>query len=236
MLVLDGMGGHQAGEIASRLAMGTITDFYRDNVSTPTPSLEAFENYDESLTYQTNLLVQAMYNANRAVLEESRISDEYAGMGSTVAGIAIHDHEVSLVNVGDSRMYLIRDKAIEQVSRDHTLAEDQVERGLLTREEARQSPLKHILSSVIGVDSRIHVYMDELETLPGDIFLLCTDGLTAVLEDDEILHQILLDQPGLHTLNRLIELANDRGGPDNVTLALTVVSEGPEPDGQSGTG
>ncbi len=123
---------------------------------------------------------------------------------------------------------MVRQGTIEQISRDHTLAEDQVERGLLTRDEARESPLRHILSSVIGVDSRIMVYTDELDLIPGDILLLCTDGLTAVLDDEEILGQILLDNPGPHTLSRLVDQANARGGPDNITLALTVVSAGPE--------
>jgi len=231
VLVLDGMGGHRAGEVASRLAMETIANFYGGTAATAArsaPGVSVFENYDESLSYHTNVLVQATYNANRAVLEMSRTSEECAGMGSTVAGIAIHDHNVSIINVGDSRMYLVRQGTIEQISRDHTLAEDQVERGLLTRDEARESPLRHILSSVIGVDSRIMVYTDELDLIPGDILLLCTDGLTAVLDDEEILGQILLDNPGPHTLSRLVDQANARGGPDNITLALTVVSAGPE--------
>jgi protein phosphatase len=127
-----------------------------------------------------------------------------------------------MVNVGDSRMYLIRHGTIEQISKDHTLAEDQVERGIMSREEANESQLRHILSSVIGVDSRIRVHMDELSVMPGDMVLLCTDGLTAVMSDDELLAEIVKHAPGPHLLDHLIELVNERGGPDNTTLALTV--------------
>jgi protein phosphatase len=122
---------------------------------------------------------------------------------------------------------------MEQISKDHTLAEDQVERGLMTPEEARDSQLKHILSSVIGVDGRIRVHMDELAVVPGDMFLLCTDGLVTVMEDAEILGRILLDEPGPQTLDRLIDEVNARGGPDNTTLALAVFSSEAAPEADS---
>lgn len=235
ILVLDGMGGHRAGDVASLLAMETISGFYKEHASKNTNSSELFEDYDESFAYHTNLLRQAVYNANRAVLNQSRLKDEYLGMGSTVAGMAIQEFTVSMINVGDSRLYLIRDGVLEQISRDHTLAEDQVERGMITLEEARQSQLRHILSSVIGVDVRIRAYVDELAVLPGDIFLLCTDGLTVVMEDSEIQEEILREPPGPKTLTRLIDEVNARGGPDNTTLALTVFSEDRQPDTESTT-
>lgn len=225
ILVLDGMGGHRAGDVASLLAMETISKFYKEHASKATNSSEIFEDYDESLAYHTNLLRQAVYNANRAVLDQSRLRDEYLGMGSTVAAMAIGEFTVSTINVGDSRLYLIRDGAMEQISRDHTLAEDQVERGMITPQEARQSQLRHILSSVIGVDVRIRAHVDELAIFPADMFLLCTDGLTVVMEDSEILEEILREPPGPETLTRLIDEVNARGGPDNTTLALTVFSE-----------
>ncbi|MEJ2716129.1 MAG: protein phosphatase 2C domain-containing protein [Deltaproteobacteria bacterium] len=233
ILVLDGMGGHRAGDVASLLAMETISSFYKAHASKATNNSEIFEDYDESFAYHTNLLRQAVYNANRAVLNQSRVKDEYLGMGSTVAGMAIQEFTVSMVNVGDSRLYLIRDGLLEQISRDHTLAEDQVERGMITPQEARQSQLRHILSSVIGVDVRIRAHMDELAVFPGDIFLLCTDGLTVVMEDSEIRDEILREPPGPETLTRLIDEVNARGGPDNTTLALTVFSEDRTSDTES---
>jgi protein phosphatase len=223
------MGGHRAGEVASRLAMETITNFYKAHARR-TQDLAIIEQFDQSFTFQTNLLRQATFEANRAVLKKSLEHDEFVGMGCTLAGMAIHDYVVSMINVGDSRMYLIRNNAIEQISRDHTLAEDQVERGIMSREEARESQLRHILSSVIGVDTRIRVHIDELAVLPGDIFLMCTDGLTAVLSDDEILEHVLRDKPGAELLTRLIGEANERGGPDNTTIALTRFLEGQAQD------
>jgi protein phosphatase len=225
-LVLDGMGGHQAGEVASKLAMETIVKFFRDHVYKEPATQAIFEAYDAHFTYEANLLRQAVLNANRAVLQHSRTREEYLGMGSTVAALAIKDYTASLINVGDSRVYLIKSGAIEQLSKDHSLAEDQVERGLITREEARDSQLRHILSSVIGVDGRIRIHMDELAVSPGDMFLLCTDGLVAVMDDDEILEYLLEAEPGPDVLNRLVNEVNERGGPDNTTLALAVFFEG----------
>jgi len=183
------------------------------------------ENYDPTFTYQTNLLRQAVVNANKMVLAESRRRDDHLGMGSTVAGAAVHGYTVSVVNVGDSRVYLVRDGSIEQISKDHTLAQDQVERGILSAAEARESQLRHVLSSVIGVDERIRMHLDELPIFPGDIFLLCTDGLNAVMDDQEILVWLRQGNLGPETLAQLIDEVNARGGPDNITLALMVVSE-----------
>jgi PPM family protein phosphatase len=223
-LVLDGMGGHRAGEVASRLAMDTIAAFYKEHAGEASNRPEVFESYDPSFTYHANLLRQSAFMANRAVLERSLESEEFLGMGSTVAGMAVQDCTASMVNVGDTRMYLIRNGRIEQISRDHTLAEDQVERGLMSREEARESQLRHILSSVIGVDSRIRIHMDELIVFPGDTFVLCTDGLTAVMDDQEILEIFTKNEPNIETLQRIVDEVNQRGGPDNVTLAVAAFS------------
>jgi protein phosphatase len=220
ILVLDGMGGHRAGEIASRISMETVSTFYKKNAMFAGEVLDIFDNYDHSFSFHANLLRQAAFEANRVVLEESQEHEDCQGMGSTVVGMAIHGYTVSMINVGDTRMYMIRDGFMEQISRDHTLAEDQVERGMMTREEANESQLKHILSSVIGVDSRIRVHMDELVVIPGDIFLLCTDGLTAVMEDDEILSMVEEGPIGPELLIRFVSEVNGRGGPDNTTVAL----------------
>lgn len=220
ILVLDGMGGHKAGEVASSIATEIISKFFKSNLETDPEDTDVFENYDNHFTFHANLLRQAVFMANRVVLEKSREDESLVGMGSTVAAMAINDFTVSTINVGDSRIYLFRDGAMEQVSRDHTLAEDQVERGIMTRQEAGESQLKHILSSVIGVDTRVRVHMDELSVFPGDAFLLCTDGLTAVMEDEEIFEECVKQGFGENTVGKLIEIANSRGGPDNTTLAL----------------
>jgi protein phosphatase len=223
ILVIDGMGGHVAGEVASHLAMETVAAFYRQYAGSRIKEIPVAENYDQAFSYQSNLLRRAVIEANRVVLEKSLENQQLSGMGSTVAGIAIRDFTASAVNVGDSRIYLIRDNNIEQVSVDHTLAEDQVEAGVMTPEEADDSELKHVLSSVLGVDSDIQVHMDELSTLSGDIFLMCTDGLTAVMTDEEMLSNVMQLEIGPETIKRLIEQANVRGGPDNVTVALVMV-------------
>ncbi len=227
ILVLDGMGGHRAGEVASSLAADAISSFYKKYCDGPVNSPDIFDNYDHRFTYHTNLLRQAAFIANRVILERSLENPELVGMGSTLAGMSIHDFTISLVNVGDTRMYLVRNGVMEQISKDHTLAEDQVERGIMTRDEVQDSQLRHILSSVIGVDPRIRVHMDELTVFPGDMFLLCTDGLTSVMNDPEILQEILADKPGPETLDRLINEVNRRGGPDNTTVALAAFSEEP---------
>lgn len=220
ILVLDGMGGHRAGEVASRLAMETFVSFYDQHSAEKTKSADVFDNYDPNFTFNANLLRQASFMANRAVLEESLGNEQFVGMGSTIIGMAIEDFMVSMINVGDSRMYLIRSGSIEQISKDHTLAEEQVERGIMTREEAGDSQLRHILSSVIGVDSRVRVHMDEFTVFPGDMFVLCTDGLTAVMNELEILEEVLASEPGPETIDRILEEVNRRGSPDNTTLAI----------------
>ena len=227
ILVLDGMGGHRAGEVASSLAAEAVSLFYKKYCDGPVNNPDIFDNYDNHFTYHTNLLRQAAFTANRVILEKSLGNPELVGMGSTLAGMSIHDFTISLVNVGDSRIYLIRNDVIEQISKDHTLAEDQVERGIMTRDEVQDSQLRHILSSVVGVDPRIRVHVDELTVFPGDMFLLCTDGLTTVMTDPEILQEILAGKPSVETLDRLIDEVNRRGGPDNTTVALAVFSEDP---------
>ena len=227
ILVLDGMGGHLAGEVASRLAMETISSFYGMYAANCVQDVPVSDDYDRTFSYQSNLLRRAVMEANLVVLEKSLESQQLSGMGSTVAGIAIRDFTASAINVGDSRIYLIRDDGMEQISVDHTLAEDQVGRGAMTAEEAEDSELKHVLCSVLGVEPEIQVHMDELSLLSGDIFLLCSDGLTTVMKDDEILRGVMENEIGPGTIERLIAKANARGGPDNVTVALIKIHGGP---------
>jgi len=222
MLVLDGMGGHRAGEVASNLAMETIVSFYKEHMNDAAETSGLFENYDPAFTFEANLLRQAAFMANRAILKRASDDDGCVGMGSTVTGMVFQGTTVSVMNVGDSRLYMLRNGRIEQISRDHTLAEDQVERGIMSREEARESQLKHVLSSVIGVDPRVRVHLDVVTAMPGDIFLLCTDGLTAVMNEDEILEMVLSGKPCAETLDRLLAEVDRRGSPDNTTLALVV--------------
>jgi len=220
VLVLDGMGGHLAGEVASQLARGTIAAFYSKYAGGRVKDEPISDDYDRTFSYQSNLLRRAIIEANQVVLAKSLEDQQLSGMGSTVAGIAVREFMVSAINVGDSRIYLVRDGRMEQISVDHTLAEDQVGRGAMTPDEAEDSELKHVLCSVLGVESEIQMHMDELSVLSGDIFLLCSDGLTAVMKDDEILEGIMENEIGQGTVQRLIAKANARGGPDNVTVAL----------------
>ncbi len=225
VLVLDGMGGHKAGEVASKTAMEIISEFYITHSEKTAGHKDVIDNYDSSFTYHANLLRQATYVANRVVLNMSEQSRDYLGMGCTLTGMAVQGFTVSLINVGDSRIYLIRDNSIEQISKDHTLAEDQVERGIMSREEANESQLKHILSSVVGVDAKIRIHLDEMSVFPGDMVVMCTDGLTAVMSDEEILSEVTSTEPGQETLERIVAEVNDRGGPDNVTIAVTIFTE-----------
>jgi PPM family protein phosphatase len=227
ILVLDGMGGHLAGEVASRLAMDTISSFYGQYARNSIRDVPVSDDYDRTFSHQSNLLRRAIIEANQVVLERSLESQQLSGMGSTVAGIAIRDFAVSAINVGDSRIYLIRDGRMEQISVDHTLAEDQVIQGAMTAEEAEDSELKHVLCSVLGVEPEIQVHMDELSILSGDIFLLCSDGLTAVMKDDEILRGVMENEIGPRAVESLIAKANAQGGPDNVTVALVKIHGGP---------
>ncbi len=203
-LVADGMGGHKAGDVASRNAIEQAVQFIRASKETDDPA---------------RVMQDAISQANRAVLELAASNVDYSDMGTTFVAAVILDKKVMVANVGDSRMYLVGD-GIRQISRDHSLVEDMVRRGQLDRESARFHPQKNIITRALGVRSVVAADFFEEPLKPGEMLLLCTDGLTNMLDDEEI-RVIISQQPDMAgKVSKLVDAANANGGRDNITVVL----------------
>lgn len=214
----DGMGGYQAGEVASKLAATTTLEIVRRRL----PEQSAAENRSAAGNHaETLLLKQALLAANTRIYEASRQNTEYAGMGTTAVTCLLRDDHLCLAWVGDSRAYLWRRGQLQSLTRDHSLLEALIARGVYSREDAAKRVQKNIITRALGVASSVEV--DVLETLvhTGDIVLLCSDGLNDMLEDSAIgaiisASAALLDQAS----QNLIKAANANGGRDNVSVVL----------------
>jgi PPM family protein phosphatase len=209
-LVADGMGGHAAGEIASRIAASTVNEL----LSKRSPE----SNIEDAL----HLAVQ---ETNTRVYETQKLKPEYRGMGSTLTVLTILDDRYFLAHVGDSRAYLLRKKTLSQLSRDHSLVWPLYEKGLLTKEELSRHPRKNLITRSIGTHPEIEADLQSGSIAEGDIFLLCTDGLTDVLTDEDIQHILSAGDKNLQeTGERLIQAANSGGGPDNITAVVVGIN------------
>lgn len=209
-VVADGMGGHVGGQRASQLATESIKTLVLENIGT----IEASE--------VAQLLADSLRAASKRIHEETWIHPELKGMGTTTTALLIHEQEATIAHVGDSRAYLIREGEIQQLSEDHSLVQEQFRAGLISAEQARHSRYRNIITRSIGFEDDVDVDMMVLQAYPADIFLLCTDGLTTLVEDPDILKTILQNSPETAG-QKLIDLANERGGNDNITVVLVYV-------------
>ncbi len=217
-LVADGMGGHAAGEIASRIAVDSISEFIlhtkEDDGTWP-------HAYDEHFKRSTNRLMAAVRMANTRVLEAMRKDARLRGMGTTVVACMADDDTMSVAHVGDSRAYLIRDKKLSRITSDHSWVFEQVQAGMLTEAEAEKHPLRNVITRALGGALQVSPDASEIECHSGDVYLLCSDGLTGMVPEDEILRLVTESGDDLQkACQQLIDTANDRGGLDNVTAIL----------------
>ncbi len=217
-LVADGMGGHAAGEIASRIAVDSITEFIlhtkEDDGTWP-------HAYDEHFRRSTNRLMAALRMANTRVLEAMRKDARLRGMGTTVVAALADEETVSVAHVGDSRAYLIRDGQLSRITNDHSWVFEQVQAGMLTEAEAEKHPLRNVITRALGGALQVTPDASEIEARPGDVVLLCSDGLTGMVPESEILRIVTANDSDLEQACReLIDAANERGGLDNVTAVL----------------
>ena len=224
-VVADGMGGHLAGEVASRVAVEMINKSFSAWVEQQTGGEELYGNSDPSLTIRGNYISSGIRLANRVIYEMALDHEEYQGMGTTVSMIHVTPDLVIAANVGDSRIYLIRDGRIERMSKDHTLVSEQVEMGMMTEEEAETSPLRHVLTKNLGSGEDVEPDIYEIQPFNHDRFVLCSDGLTDLVSDEEIL-EMTCDENEPETLcRRFIEKALQRGGHDNTTVIAVFLSD-----------
>ncbi len=222
-IVADGMGGHQAGEVASKVAVEVINKNVKRWVAENMPYEELFDYPDSALSRRGNYILSGIKMANRVIYELSKAYSEYKGMGTTIVAVSIIPDLVIAANVGDSKIYLIRGDTIEPLSKEHNMVTEQLEMGLISAEEAETSPLRHILTRNLGSSETVEVDVFEIEPRDYDRFLLCTDGLTDVVSDKEILEVVKNGQDLEDVCRQLIAKANGKGGNDNVTVSLIFV-------------
>jgi PPM family protein phosphatase len=203
----DGMGGAAAGEIASRMFAEAV--------------VETFLAVRQRSEPESRDLVEQTYRlANERIVQHTTEIPEHKGMGCTAEVLAFFDQGYVLGHVGDSRSYLLRDGHLKRLTNDHSVVQAQVDQGLITAAEARKHPLRNVILRAVGTNEVLVVDLIRGEILAGDLFLLCSDGLTDMVEEDVIL-QVLAGRPSLpHKADKLVELANSNGGYDNVTVVL----------------
>jgi protein phosphatase len=211
-LLADGMGGHQAGDVASRLCLESLN-------ASLLPALEQAASVSPAA-----LVRQAILTAHQAVLDAGAGNPHYQGMGATLVLLLFHDDRVVIAHAGDSRVYRLRRRSLERVTVDHSLVQDLLTRGLITAEQAADSPYGHVITMAIGTQNELLPEVQEHEVQAGDVYLLCSDGLTDMVEEDAI-RDTLLTASGnwARAAQHLIDLANQAGGTDNISVVLAAV-------------
>jgi serine/threonine protein phosphatase PrpC len=227
-VVADGMGGHSHGEIASRIAVDAIFNFIGD--SSDGDITRSFV-YDPGLQSHSNRLKNSVRVAHKEVLKAIRKDGSLHGMGTTVVGLLLRDKVAAVAHVGDSRAYRVRDRELKLLTQDHTWVNEQVAAGYLSQEQARIHPLKNVVTRALGSEKDVVVDVNEVEVAAGDRYLLCSDGLTTMLSDEEIKERLTAEAPLEEICDTLVNDANARGGLDNVTVLLLSVEDDPNGDG-----
>jgi len=222
-VVCDGMGGQAAGEVASKIAVDTILDYFRDAARSGSFPQEGKPLPDVSVLGMA--LASAVRRANRAIYDAGQKQEARQGMGSTVVAVLLRANSLRVANVGDSRAYLIRSGAIEQLTEDHSLVMEQVRRGYLTLAQAEESNMQNIILRALGSEPEVQPDVHDLIALPGDSLLLTSDGLTRHVRDEEILEIVDSSSSLEKACDALIQEAKDRSGDDNITCLLLRMEE-----------
>jgi protein phosphatase len=220
-VVADGMGGHAAGEVASRITVESIQEFIAGTE-------EEHENtwpfgFNNRYSLEGNRLTTAVEKANERVMRAVQNRPELKGMGTTVVAALFYEDRVTLVHVGDSRAYLFRGRELKRLTDDHSWVQEQVNAGILSEDEAKSHPLKNVVTRALGGAAHVAVDLIEVPLTGGDRFMLCSDGLTGMVTDDELVRHLGSEEPPDRTVRSLVELANERGGIDNITCILIEV-------------
>ncbi len=228
-IVADGMGGHNSGEVASKMACEIISKNFKaalEKSKLPDKTMLIFGTRDPRLSEKENNLLSAVRLANRVIYEASVKYSKDQGMGTTVVAALISDAAYTISWVGDSRIYLIRHGQIQQLSTDHSLVQEQVSKGLISSEQAETSEFKNVLTRALGTAEDVVADVAETPVFEGDCLLLCSDGLTRMLPDQVILDTVKKNDDPENICAELIDLANKAGGKDNITAL--VISSGPD--------
>ena len=221
VVLADGMGGYNAGEVASGIAVSVVVTEVSHRLQNASP-VDPGDNGTEELG--VSLLRDNIQKANASIFHAAQSQPQYAGMGTTVVAGLFYDNQVAVGHVGDSRMYRLRGEVLETITRDHSLLQEQIDSGMISIEDARLSKNKNLVTRAVGidadVDSEIHVH----DVSVGDVYLLCSDGLNDMVEDEDIQATLYALQNNLPlAASQLIQMANDNGGRDNISVILIKV-------------
>lgn len=216
-VVCDGMGGQQAGELASKMAVDTVLDYFRQNARDVTPvGGTSFEGVSE----RAASLANAIQLANQAIHEAASRDLRHAGMGCTLVAVSVQDDLFSIANVGDSRIYLIRENTMVQLTHDHSLVMEQVRRGLMTMEEAEHSKVQNVIVRALGIDDSVEPDLEDHQLTAGDVLLLCSDGLSRYVKDERMIEVVTQESSLEKACADLVEAAKAGGSDDNITCLL----------------
>jgi PPM family protein phosphatase len=218
-VVADGMGGHAAGEIASKVAVDAINEFVcltggDEEITWPF-------GLDENISYDGNRLKTAIRHANRRVLEATREKSEYEGMATTVAAVLVDGDVANIGHVGDSRIYLLTPSEFTQLTSDHSWVNEQIQSGVISPDQARTHPLRNVVTRALGGKPDLQVDMQQHKAKAGDILILCSDGLTTMIQDEDIARVVRESGGDVEkAAQALVASANAKGGEDNITVLL----------------
>jgi protein phosphatase len=221
VVLADGMGGYNAGEVASGITISLMSTEIKQQLNKVRPENKNSSGEDIGV----ELLRENVEKANASIYSAARSQPQYAGMGTTVVSALFYDNRVAVAHVGDSRMYRLRGDTFETITRDHSLLQEQIDGGMISKEDARQSRNKNLVTRAVGIDVDVEVETHVHEVQLGDIYLLCSDGLNDMVENEDIGSTLAMLKANLPlAATQLIELANDNGGRDNVSVILIKVN------------
>ncbi len=221
MVLADGMGGYNAGEVASGIAVKTIVNLVREAVEREDLRIADRES---GMSRPSIILRDAIHRANKIIYQTARTQPQCEGMGTTVVASLFFDNKVAIAHVGDSRLYRMRNDNFEQVTADHSLLQELVDRGFYSAEEAQRAANKNYVTRALGVEPNVEVEIQEEPVQKGDYYVLCSDGLSDMVEDDDIHLTISTFGANLDTVaKQLIQLGNDNGGRDNISVVMANV-------------
>ena len=223
VVLADGMGGHRGGEIASSMTVDTVIDTLQHSL----PNISAGEIDEASGFSRESICIQdAVVEANQKVFQASETNAEHKGMGTTIVVLQFYNNSFSLAHIGDSRCYRVRGDKFEQITKDHSLLQELIDRGFYTPEEARKSMNKNLVTRALGIDPVVMPDIQEDIVLKNDIYLLCSDGLTDLVEDEDIYLTIKQFSANLEeAAKQLITKANQKGGKDNISVMLCRIED-----------
>ena len=223
LVLADGMGGYKAGEVASGLAVKTIVSMVREHMQRE--NLRAGDA-ETGLARTSIILRDAIHRANKIIYQTAHTQSQFEGMGTTVVAALFFDNKVTIAHVGDSRLYRVQGEKFERITMDHSLLQELVDRGLYSAEEAQRAANKNYVTRALGVEPNVEVEIQEIPVHKGEIYVLCSDGLSDMVEDEDIHLTISTFSANLDNVARqLIQLANDNGGRDNISVLMAHVED-----------